>query len=72
MIRALQHVLATMACPCTKRRGGAKAAYCDITFMKGASHKENNIVDHVAISAVVQESAQGLISLHVITQRCLC
>ena len=37
--------------------------YCDITFMKCAGHKEDNIVNHVAIGAVVQECAQRLISL---------
>ena len=49
-------------------KSGAWKAYSDITFMKGASHKKDNIVNHVTIGAVIQECAEGLISLHNITR----
>ena len=35
-----------------------------VTLMQRPCHDEHHIVDHVAVGAVVQESGQGLISLH--------
>lgn len=39
-------------------------AYRNIPFMQCASHQEDNIVYHVAVGAVVQESSQRFISLY--------
>ena len=45
-------------------REGVCCAHRHIPLVKGASHEEHHIVNHVPVSTVVHESTQWLISLH--------
>jgi hypothetical protein len=40
-----------------------RSTHMHITLVQGSSHNEDNIVNHVAIRAVVHELRQGLVSL---------